>query len=814
MVFTVNSAADTNDGACNGADCTLREAIIAANTNSGADTINFQIGTGAQTITLTSALPTVIDAVTIDGTTQPGFSGKPIIELNGDGLAKGIPGLLLGAGNSTVRGLVINRFDSSGIEISTNNNVIQGNFIGTNVAGTSAMGNSQSGILITGGSNNLIGGTSAEARNVISGNLNHGVLILGSTATGNQVKGNIIGLDFSGTNTVSNFSDGVSIFASPDNIVGGAESGARNVISGNSGKGVSILISDSTGNQVVGNFIGTDITGTLDRGNGIDGIDFFNGVDCIIGGATTESRNVISGNGGFGIRMNLSSGNQIKGNFIGTRADGAGAIINNGHGISIANSSNDNLIGGTASGEANTIANNLGAGVFVEQGTGNSIQSNSIFSNGGLGIDLAPQGVTPNDSGDGDGGPNNMQNFPLLTAAGSAQGGGSNFQGMLNSTPGTSYRIEFFANTLCDATGNGEGRTFIGATQVMTDGSGNAGFNATFQTAVPLGSFITATATDPSGNTSEFSACLNFVALADLSISKGATPDPAIIGANITFTITVSNSGPDAAQSVTVTDNLPSSVTFLNCSSTLGGVCGGMGNNRTITFNSIPAQASAVITIAAVVNCAVINGSSIVNTAMVASAATPDPDGSNNSSASTTIAFNPSDVLTPASAAFTVSGGSGMIAVTIPAGCMWSAVSNAPWITITSGSSGTGEGTVQYQVAANSSEKSRIGAIIVAGDTFTVRQEGTGAGTCDNTINPTFASFSAVSGRATISVSALGECLWTATSDVNWVTINSGSIGIGNGTVEYSVMPNATGAPRVGTITVAGKTFTVKQKGS
>jgi len=983
-IFTVNSAADTNDGVCNAADCTLREAIIAANNNPGTDTINFQIGSGLQTITPATGLPTITGVVTIDATTQPGFSGKPLIELNGTLLGKGIPCLLLSAGNSTVRGLVINRFESSALEIPSSNNVIQGNFIGLNPNGTAALGNSESGIVINGGSNNLVGGTTAQARNVISGNLNHGILIIGINASANQVKGNLIGLDFTGTVALGNQSDGVSILASPNNIVGGPEAGARNVISGNAGKGVSILSSESTGTHVQGNLIGTDITGTLDRGNGSDGVDVFNGVDCVIGGSTPELRNVISGNGEHGIRMNLSTDNEVKGNFIGTGANGTTPLGNGFHGIFISNSSGNNMIGGTAAGEGNTIAHNLSAGVFVDQGTSNSIQSNSIFSNGGLGIDLAPQGVTPNDGGDGDGGPNNLQNFPILTSAMSTPSGGSRFQGTLNSAPGTSFRIELFFSPACDPLGNGEGQNFIGSTQVNTNGSGNASFDVSFQTAIIPGSFVTATATDPSGNTSEFSVCVTFFGLADLSISKGAAPSPAIAGSNITFTMTVTNSGPNAAQSVTVTDNLPSSTAFVSCMSTGGGVCGGSGNNRTITFSAIPAQASAVITIVARVSCTVINGSNIVNTATVASPTTFDPDVGDNSSTSTTPASNPPAVLTPASANFAGVGGTATVAVTFPAGCMWTATSNAPWIQITSGSSGTGNGTVlysveeytgstprsgtmtiagqsftvnqsnvacsfsimpgsasfsasggssnvsvtaldgcrwtamsnvpwititsgsggsgngtvaysvapntsnarvgtitiadqifvvtqaggciflidpaslafttaggngsfnlmassecawtatssdawivltpptggsgsatiQFQVLANSGERFRAGTISVGGATLSVRQEGTATGTCNNNINPTFASFSAGGGRATVSVFAQGECLWTATSNVAWVTINTGGLGLGNGSVDYSVQRNTTGAARVGTLTVAGRTFTVKQKGS
>ena len=145
-IFTVNSNADTNDGVCNAApDCTLREAINAANANMGADAINFSIGSGPQTIIPLTALPTITGAVTIDGTTQPGFTSTPIIELSGSSVPNGTFALLITGGSSTVRGLVINRFDGNpgpAIRFQTNGgNIVEGNFIGTDVTGTIAFGN-------------------------------------------------------------------------------------------------------------------------------------------------------------------------------------------------------------------------------------------------------------------------------------------------------------------------------------------------------------------------------------------------------------------------------------------------------------------------------------------------------------------------------------------------------------------------------------------------------------------------------------------------------------------------------------------------
>src|SRR5262249_36950428 len=155
-------------------------------------------------------------------------------------------------------------------------------------------------------------------------------------------------------------------------------------------------------------------------------------------------------------------------------------------------------IGGTHSGAGNIIAFNGGAGVLISSGTGNAILSNAIFSNGALGIDLAPAGVTPNDLGDSDSGANTLQNFPGLTSA-TSLGGTRTITGVLISSSLTGFVLQFFSNTACDPSGFGEGRTFIGSTTVFTSPTGLASFTVTFSTPVPAGQFITAIATDLSG---------------------------------------------------------------------------------------------------------------------------------------------------------------------------------------------------------------------------------------------------------------------------------------------------------------------------
>ncbi|MCH7999201.1 MAG: CSLREA domain-containing protein, partial [Chloroflexi bacterium] len=199
--FTVDSTGDAvdanpGDGACAtaGAVCTLRAAIQEANALVGTDIINFTIGTGVQTITPGSTLPTITQPVTIDGTTQPGFTTTPIIELNGSGAGAFVDGLNITAGGTTVKGLVINNFSGNGIKLSNlGGNTIEGNFIGTDVTGAVAEGNGARGVYVIGSPSNMIGGTTAEARNVISGNILDGVRISAIGATLNVLEGNYIG---------------------------------------------------------------------------------------------------------------------------------------------------------------------------------------------------------------------------------------------------------------------------------------------------------------------------------------------------------------------------------------------------------------------------------------------------------------------------------------------------------------------------------------------------------------------------------------------------------------------------------------------
>lgn len=454
LIFTVGSNGDGGDnnpgnGVCDdgGGNCTLRAAIQEANASLGPDAIEISIGAGAVTIAPASDLDLISETLTIDGTTQPGFVGAPIVELSGAGaLADGLI-LNVGSGNSTIRGLVINNFTNSGTVAFTNNNLIEGNFIGTDLSGTVAIANDLAGVLILNGATaNTIGGTVASAANVISGNNSAGVQLINPGTNNNTVQGNLIGTDVTGAVALPNLPAGVLINQSAsNNLIGGPTAGARNILSGNAGNGAQIVGAATTGNLIQGNFIGTDMSGANPVPNQIAGVRVFDSIANTIGGASASAGNLIA---------------------------------------------------------FNTLA-----GVQIISGTNNSILSNPIFENGALGIELADDGVTPNDSGDADSGPNNLQNFPVITLA-ETSGSVIRIQGTLNTTPGPGFRLQFFSNVACDPSGNGEGQMFIGSTVINNLAAGPAAFNVILPAAVSLGSLITATATDPAGNTSEFSACV------------------------------------------------------------------------------------------------------------------------------------------------------------------------------------------------------------------------------------------------------------------------------------------------------------------
>jgi len=731
LTYTVGNTNDSGPGS-------LRQAILDANGHAGTDTIWLTIGSGAKTITPLTQLPDITDAVLLDGWVQSGFSGAPLIRIDGGQLASNSTGLRIYAGPTTLRGVIFTRFgtgvlvgggdgitfrgcyfgttgSASGLGngtglrlyegsnitfggiLSSDPNVIsgnatygiyadpgvagvtfKGNFIGTNAAGTAALGNGSIGVRSF-SSNVTVGGATAAERNLFSGNGGDG-LAIEAGSSGVIVRGNYFGLDAAGTVDLGNAGTGISdvgtgtiiggtsagegnvssgngyyglglagqdtsvlgnrvgtnaagtaavgngvggIAVSGVNVtIGGTTAAARNLISGNIGGAVGIT-GDADGVYIYGNWMGTNVTGTAKLGNQGGGIGTF-GSNVSIGGTVAGSGNVISGNDGNGIYIGAGSNLSIRRNYIGTdasgllplgngsyaiRADGApgtqigtpgngNVISDNGRGVVLGYDASgyfvrgniiglskdgnqamgnkeyglylgtaDNVIGGTALGAFNMIAASTYYGIYIAgagatnnriennyigtntllaqglgnwfgiviygangnsiggtaNGTGNFISDsvndgiynwygsrnrflrNSVFRNGGVGIENLPRGPVPNDALDLDHGPNEGQNFPTVTTA-TAGAGSVTVAGFLASKASTQYRVEYFVSAQCEASGFGEGEHYAGFQDVISGPDGKAVLGTVLTTAYVSG-FVTATATDPDGNTSEYSPC-------------------------------------------------------------------------------------------------------------------------------------------------------------------------------------------------------------------------------------------------------------------------------------------------------------------
>jgi CSLREA domain-containing protein len=495
--FVVNSEGDQpdtdpGDGKCQiikRGQCTLRAAIEEANALSGHDTITFNGST--TNIQPATNLPALTDD---DGAT------------------------IYGAGNVTLDGSLVQGGDMpnrKGIQIiNSRQNKIQGLIIRDFFWG----------ILVRGGlfdvaSNNIIGTDSngqndTQERNVIRNN-GEGIRLEGIGSHHNVIAGNYIGTNSAGTSAQSNSMGIVVIFGAGYNRIGtdgdgNADAAERNVISGNKYYGIELAKAGYA--TIAGNIIGLDASGTQALGNG-RGINLNEsslnriGTDGNGVGDAAE-RNIISSNTDEAIQLGYTSDTVIAGNYIGTRENGTGDR-GNGRGIVIFSSSN-NLIGGNLATEGNIIAYSEIWGIMLfnlaPDPVNNSFLRNSIFENG-EGITLYPGGGA-NDPGDGDSGPNNLVNFPVLTSA--VNGGGVTLVTgqIVSGLPNTTFQVQIFSSPSCHATGSGEGRTYHATQNVTTSASGNATFTFTISPNVPAGDAVTATATDSDGNTSQFSQCV------------------------------------------------------------------------------------------------------------------------------------------------------------------------------------------------------------------------------------------------------------------------------------------------------------------
>jgi hypothetical protein len=500
------------------------------------------------------------------------------------------------SGNTT--GVLVGR-DTGDPTPTADDNVITGNYIGTAANGNVAVPNSRSGVRVAGSTNRtVIGGTATGAGNLVSGNTQDGVAVdypanaptgrtpspsvgvriegntiglgangaalpnatgvlcsygdvfLGGTAAGARnvisgnatgvrvaagaphVEGNYIGLNPAGTAAVPN-GVGVQIQSASGARIGSDQPGARNVISGNTTAGVRVVLTTAVPlppdafHRIQGNFIGTNPAGTAAVPNHGVGVELVKATNVLVGGDTAAAANVICGNAD-GVRIDGSQGTNVRGNFIGVNAAGA-AIPNTATGVLIRGGAVHNTV------SANVIAENGGNGIGVLDGAGNAFLSNSIHSNGGLGIDLGGDGVTPNDSGDADTGPNELQNFPVIT---SVLNDGANLfvRGTIEGRPAAnSFRIQFFDSAAQDPSTFGEGAMYLGEVTAAVGASGKGEFTATLP-AVQSGHFVTATATgNPTSalpatfvQTSEFSKAV--------SVPAADTTPPAVAGVDVNGT--------------------------------------------------------------------------------------------------------------------------------------------------------------------------------------------------------------------------------------------------------------------------------------
>ena len=447
--FVVSNTADSGPGS-------FRQALDDASFSSGSHIIVFNIAPGGvQRIAIKSDLFRISNPLTIDGTTQPGYAGSPLIELIAHQLPdpdERIKGLELAGDGGGVRGLAIEGFGTN-LHVSGQNNVIRGSYFGLDASG--------------------------NTRQLSWGGLG-----------------------------IADFVDGTA----DGNVIGGTAPADRNVISGNLGG----LYIEGDNTLVQGNYIGTDPTGMLPRPNTDRAIDVRSDHNTI-GGTVAAARNVIAANGsGVNIIQTGSAvptGNRVWGNFIGVAADGRTPLGNTRHGV-LAKTDGHNTIGGREPGAANVIAHNGGAGVLLQSpeyfpGKGPiTVVANAIRSNGALAIDLGSPGVTPNDPFDADEGHNGIQNFPVLLAV-YPRPASSVIEARLHSKPITTYTLDFYSSPQSDPSTHGEAAVHLGSVNVTTDSNGDARVSAQLPVSLTPSHIISATATDSTGNSSELAK--NFV---------------------------------------------------------------------------------------------------------------------------------------------------------------------------------------------------------------------------------------------------------------------------------------------------------------
>lgn len=535
--------------------------------------------------------------------TQGNFIGTDIAGMNaldnpGDGFGSDSTELTVGGTVAGARNVIsgnkninvdLNDYFAYGI---VEDSLIQGNWIGTNATGTAAIPESYTGVgIVDGPQRNTIGGTTPGARNVISGNVNHGVT-LGSLTEEILVQGNYIGLDPTGAAAIANGSGIFIGISNPDhpwpaatNTIGGAVPGSGNVISKNTGDGIVISGSyASKGNVVQGNLIGTGPDGTTPRANGTNGIRVESGaVNNAIGGLQNGTGNLIAFNADDGVRVDASNSNPIRGN---------------------------------------VIVSNAATGVRIVSGKYNAIGRNAIYGNGALGVDNDVAGSNAsNPCNTNTSGANELINAPVLTAGGggtlvtatatdpwsntselsncvaaTVAGSMASLTGTFEGRANTNYTIEFFKNDTCDESGCGEGQTFLCATTVRTG---------------------------PDCKASITGAC--DVAKADVGVVFGGGGTYSYPYRDFPYTAVVTNNGAINASNVTLSNTVPANMAAVSVTTTQG-ECDVTGNLVTCALGGLTTGLSATVKIVG-------KPLTVDNTASTANvtASEPDPNAANNS---------------------------------------------------------------------------------------------------------------------------------------------------------------------------------------
>lgn len=581
-VVTLREALLIADGSLPAASLTPQEqaALVGVPLVPGLDVVTFAIpGAGPHKVLLSSALPDVVDTIRVDASTQAGYAGTPLVELDGSAIAApNITGLRLIAPRSVVIGLAVGGFTGNGIFAGASEVDVSRCHAGVGPSGATANANGGSGILVQGGVECFID------RCVASGNAVAGIEVAGPGTSDTKITGCKLGTNLAGTSAIAN---GTGLHAGADSgrvQVGGSTAAERCVISGNMSHGLTVMA--GSGVTLSGSYVGVDASGGAALPNVGDGINV-EGPSCKI-----ERGNVISANGQAGVRYTSSTPiaglNLIRGSNIGVAADGRTVLGNAGPGIAVVNQSvqlgttlgqdanviagnggggvvlsgspfrsviHGNFIGTNAFGDAlgqpgdgirldgssraevgnggpsgrNTIAFTGGAGIAIPAGTLNWLRWNVIFATGGLPIDLGPAGPTPNDAGDADTGGNDLQNAPVLSSA-MLDGPATIVTGTIDSLPLVSVRIEFVER----ATGARASRP-LAVVDVSTDASGHADFAVSFVATIEPGTRIAALASHRalSGSDADTSETSNAVPVQ--GVAYGSDTPGIFVGSSAAF---------------------------------------------------------------------------------------------------------------------------------------------------------------------------------------------------------------------------------------------------------------------------------------